>query len=80
MDSNTRAVPGTDLSGDPGHEGGSQPMNSLKGGCAVAYTQQPLSGANTGAPGRDLANATDDQSPDSGFMGGSMQTYSGPTA
>lgn len=77
MDMNLRAVPGSDLSGDPGHEGGSQPMTSLKGGCAAVNVQQPLSGPNTGAPAQDLANATDAQSPTSGHMGGSMQTYTG---
>lgn len=70
-----RAVPGRDLSGDPGHEGGSQPMASLRGGCAAAPTQQPLMGANTGAPARDLANAMDTESPDSGFLGGSTQSF-----
>lgn len=64
---------------DPGHEGGSQPMASLRGGCAAPNTQQPLMGANTGAQ-RPGPNATDSQSPDSGFMGGSVQTYSGGAA
>lgn len=78
MDS-TRAVPGTDLSGDPGHEAGRQDMKSLKGGCAAVYTQQPLSGTNTGAP-QPGPNATDADSPSSGHMGGSMQAYTGGAA
>ncbi len=28
--------------GDPGHEGGSQPMRHLKGGMAAPNTQQPM--------------------------------------
>lgn len=74
MDLNTRAVPGSDLTGDPGHEGGSQPMQSLKGGCAAAPTQMPLGGQNTGAQ-RPGPNAMDSESPDSGFLGASAQTY-----
>lgn len=79
MDANTRAVPGTDLSGDPGHEGGSQPMTALKGGCAAPITVAPLAGTNSGAQ-RPGPNATDTESPNSGFMGGVMHNYSGPTA
>ncbi|MEV7362766.1 hypothetical protein [Streptomyces sp. NPDC091299] len=41
MDNYTRAVPGSDLSGDPGH-GGVQPMKDLKGGCAAPNTAAPL--------------------------------------
>ena len=78
MDS-TRAVPGTDLSNDIGHEGGGQPMRVLKGGCAAPNVQQPLMGANSGAQ-RPGPNAMDTESPDSGFIGGSPQTYSGPAA
>ncbi len=69
-----RAVPGADLSGDPGHESGRQDMRALKGGCAAAYTQQPLMGANAGAQ-RPGPNAMDSESPDSGFLGASAQTY-----
>ncbi|MEU6316097.1 hypothetical protein [Streptomyces sp. NPDC047009] len=76
MADNTRAVPGTDLSIDIGHEGSSQPMAALRGGCAAAPTQQPLGGANTGAQ-RPGPNAMDTESPDSGFMGGVMGNYSG---
>jgi len=36
--------------GDPGHEGGSKPMQGLKGGCSGVHTQQPdLQEANTGS-------------------------------
>jgi hypothetical protein len=35
--------------GDPGHEGGSQPMRSLKGGCSGVNVQAPMSGENSGA-------------------------------
>jgi len=36
--------------GDPGHEGGSKPMQGLKGGCSGVYTQAPdLQEANTGS-------------------------------
>lgn len=36
------------LSGDPFHEGGSQPMDSLKGGMIGPNTQQPMSSSNSG--------------------------------
>jgi hypothetical protein len=36
------------LSGDPFHEGGSQPMASLKGGQEAPHTQQPLMSSNSG--------------------------------
>lgn len=71
-----RAVPGADLAGDPGHEAGSQPMAALRGGCAAPYTQQPLSGANTGAQ-RPGPNATDADSPTSGHLAGATWTYNG---
>ena len=76
MDS-TRAVPGTDLSNDIGHEGGSQPMTSLKGGMATPNVAQPFSAPNTGAPARDLANATDATSPTSGHLSGATWTLNG---
>lgn len=76
---NTRAVPGTDLSGDPGHEAGRRPMHVLKGGCAEPNIQQPTMGTNTGAPHPGPV-ATDAESPTSGFMGGSMQAYTGGAA
>ena len=79
MDS-TRAVPGTDLSGDPGHEGGGQPMRVLKGGMAAANLVQPFSAPNTGAPARDLANATDASSPTSGYLSGATWTNGGGAA
>ncbi|KUJ38965.1 hypothetical protein ADL25_22285 [Streptomyces sp. NRRL F-5122] len=41
MDNYARAVPGTDLSGDPGH-GGIQPMKALKGGCAAPNVAAPV--------------------------------------
>lgn len=34
------------FSGDPFHEGGSQPLASLKGGMEPAPTQAPMSGEN----------------------------------
>lgn len=34
--------------GDPGHEGGNQPMRSLKGTCSEVHTQAPMSGENSG--------------------------------
>lgn len=79
MDPKTRAVPGNDLSGDPGHEAGNRPMHSLKGGCAAPNTQQPTMGTNTGAP-HPGPNATDDESPSSGFLGGVSGPYTGGTA
>lgn len=41
--------------GDPGHEGGSKPMHSLKGTCSGVHTQQPdgpftNSGSAVGSP------------------------------
>jgi len=37
------------LTGDPGHEGGSQPMKHLQGGMAGPHTQSPMdSSAMTG--------------------------------
>ncbi len=36
--------------GDPGHEGGSKPMNHLKGSCSGVHMQAPdLQEANTGS-------------------------------
>jgi hypothetical protein len=47
MDTNVAPSP---FPGDPGHEGGSQPMRSLKGTCSGVYTQAPdLQEANTGS-------------------------------
>lgn len=47
MDTNVARVP---FPGDPGHEGGSKPMQHLKGGCSDAPTQMPdLQEANTGS-------------------------------
>ena len=34
------------FAGDPGHEGGSQPMKSLQGGMAMPYTQSPMTSEN----------------------------------
>jgi hypothetical protein len=39
----------TGFSGDPYHEGGSQPMASLKGGMESPNTQMPLTGENSGS-------------------------------
>jgi hypothetical protein len=36
------------LSGDPFHEGGSQPMAGLKGGMIGPNTQQPMTSSNSG--------------------------------
>lgn len=36
------------LSGDPFHEGGSQPMASLKGGMEQPNTQMPMTSENSG--------------------------------
>lgn len=36
------------FAGDPFHEGGSQPMDSLKGGMLSPHTQQPMQGENAG--------------------------------
>jgi hypothetical protein len=38
----------TGFSGDPYHEGGSQPMASQKGGMEAPNTQMPMSGDNSG--------------------------------
>lgn len=75
-----RAVPGSDLSGDPGHESGSQPMRSLKGAMAAPFEQQPMAGVNTGPVRGDLANATDKDSPTSGHLAGATWTYGGTAA
>jgi hypothetical protein len=72
----TRAVPGSDLSGDPGHEGSVQPMGSLRGTCTDAYTQPLIGAENTGAP-HPGPNAMDSESPSSGFLGGSAQSLKG---
>lgn len=34
------------FAGDPGHEGGSQPMKSLKGGCSEVHTMAPWDSVN----------------------------------
>jgi hypothetical protein len=36
------------LSGDPFHEGGSQPMSGLKGGMEGPHTQAPMPSENSG--------------------------------
>lgn len=36
------------LTGDPFHEGGSQPMDSLKGGMIGPNTQAPITSSNSG--------------------------------
>lgn len=36
------------LTGDPFHEGGSQPMDHLKGSMEQPNTQQPMQGSNSG--------------------------------
>lgn len=41
----------TGFSGDPYHEGGSQPMDGLKGGSAGVHTQQPMTSSNSGDTG-----------------------------
>jgi hypothetical protein len=47
MDTNVTPVA---FPGDPGHEGGSQPMRHLKGSCSGVYTQPAsLQQANTGS-------------------------------
>lgn len=47
MDTNVSPVA---FPGDPGHEGGSQPMRHLKGTCSGVYSQPPsLQEANTGS-------------------------------
>lgn len=71
---NMRAVPGSDLSGDPGHEAGRQDMKVLKGDCAAPNIAQPIAGTNTGAQ-RPGPNATDAESPSSGFLGGTAGPY-----
>lgn len=37
------------FAGDPGHEGGSQPMRSLKGTCSEVHVQAPMQGENSGS-------------------------------
>ena len=37
------------LAGDPFHEGGSQPMASMKGGMESPNTQMPMQGDNSGS-------------------------------
>ncbi|KUJ70807.1 hypothetical protein ACZ90_00355 [Streptomyces albus subsp. albus] len=39
------------LTGDPFHEGGNQPLASLKGGSAEVHTQQPATSSNSGDTG-----------------------------
>lgn len=39
------------LSGDPFHEGGSQPMAHLQGGMESPNTQAPMQGSNSGDSG-----------------------------
>lgn len=47
MDTSVTPVP---FPGDPGHEGGSKPMQGLKGTCSGVHTQAPdLQEANTGS-------------------------------
>jgi hypothetical protein len=41
----------TGFSGDPYHEGGSQPMAGQKGGMIGPHTQQPMQGSNSGDTG-----------------------------
>ena len=53
MDTNVQAVA---FPGDPGHEGGSQPMRGLKGSCSGVNTQAPMSGENSGSA---VGNPTD---------------------
>jgi hypothetical protein len=38
----------TGFAGDPYHEGGSQPMDGLKGGMEQPNTQMPMQGENSG--------------------------------
>jgi hypothetical protein len=49
-------VSDTGFSGDPYHEGGSQPMASQKGGMEMPHTQAPMTGENAG---KSQGNATD---------------------
>lgn len=49
--------------GDPGHEGGSQPMRGLKGSCSGVHTQAPdgpftNSGSAVGSPSDTSGNIT----------------------
>lgn len=59
-DTNVQAVA---FPGDPGHEGGSQPMRGLKGGCSGVHTQ-PIdqgfqnSGSAVGNPDDTSGNIT----------------------
>lgn len=47
MDTNVSPVA---FPGDPGHEGGSQPMRHLKGTCSGVYAQAPsVQDSNTGS-------------------------------
>lgn len=62
----------TGFEGDPGHEGGSQPMRHLKGGMAAPYTQMPMmSEAMTG--GRVTGTAmSDGVDPTTSIIGSGM--------
>lgn len=44
----------TGFSGDPYHEGGSQPMAHLKGGMESPNTQMPMQGENSGDTGGNV--------------------------
>ncbi len=55
MDKKTAPHP---LAGDPGHEGGSKPMHSLKGGMAQPYVQQATGGVNSQPTTQGTVNTT----------------------
>lgn len=49
------------FAGDPGHEGGSQPMNGLKGSMEMPFTQAPMASTaqtNPRSAGSDNINQT----------------------
>lgn len=69
----------TGFAGDPGHEGSTKPMMSLKGGMSGVNTQQPMAGEND--MNRRASNDSpfigwDDTSIGSGMRGGDTNNAS----
>jgi hypothetical protein len=63
-------VSDTGFSGDPFHEGGSQPMASQKGGMESPNVQAPMQGTNAG---KSQGNATDTSGNIAGWASTSLQ-------
>ncbi|WP_167367993.1 hypothetical protein [Streptomyces agglomeratus] len=60
------------FAGDPFHEGGSQPMEHLKGGMEQPHTQQPMQGSND-------TNSNQHDSPAAGWNTTSLGSKPSPT-